>query len=229
MALSNDQKLNKVDVRISTNGAVSGSIWDTTFSTKTLNYTYKYKVKGNVGDNQTLTLVATDANGKTKSVSLNIEILPTTEALTADGVQKIYNILGVGIGAYDLNVGLPRAKAELETLKDLKDLSIDNTLAKKWGSGNGTKFVKVTTNDWTNATTTDYLYNLWKTNKATAITTVSTLTVGDIVLCQTGQTLPFNIYMIKNVNIKTDVPVEIDFDQVVDFFQKIDTSFKFTN
>ena len=66
-ATTKDKKLAGVKITISTNGASAGTIWDTAISSASLDYDYKYQVKGGAGDVQTLTVVVTDDNKETAS------------------------------------------------------------------------------------------------------------------------------------------------------------------
>lgn len=202
-AFSNDEKLTSVSIKISTNGSTPATLWDSTFSSKTLNYDYTYKVAGGVGDVQVLTFTAVDKNGESASTTLTVSILPASNSLGLTAGQQVFNVIGAGLGAYDLNASQNVAAASTETKKDLKDMTpASGIFPKTWTSGNGTKFVKVTANDWNNATSTDYLWNLWKSSGASAITTTPVLVANEIWLVKTGQALAFNIYLLKITEVK---------------------------
>lgn len=198
-ATSNDKKLSKVKVTLSTNGGTAGTIWDTTISTASFNFDYNYTVKGGTGDVQTLEVTATDDNATTASVSLKVTITPPIYTVAQEGNQRCWNIIGLNKGAYDLNEKSERGSAEDEKLKDLKDMTtISNPdFSKAWTSGNGTKFVRVTKNDWDNTSSSGDMFDLWGTKGASATTTITNLAVGDYILVKTGQAVDFNIYLIR--------------------------------
>ncbi len=213
-AFSNDKTLSGVKITLSTNGGTAGTIWDSTFSSKTLNYDRNYVVKGSVGDVLTIAVIATDKNGEVAQTSFNISVIPATVSLSNVANQQVYNVLAPGgsFGAYDLFNSGGVASASTETLKDLKDMTATSgpniaVFTKTWGSGNGTKFVKVSSNDWANATSSDYIWQLWKTNGASATLTSGVLAKDDVILVKTGQVLAFNIYIIKITQVfETPVP-----------------------
>lgn len=207
-AFSNDQSLTGVKITLSTNGAAAGSILDSVLSVKTCNFDYTYKVKGGVGDKQLLTVTATDKNGKTASASLTITINPALVAIVGVSAQKVYNVLAPSgfFGAYDLYGSVGVASASTETSKDLKDLTVATgpnaaVFTKSWGSGNGSKFIKVTANDWNNATNSDAIWQLWQTNGASATTTVTNIANNDVIVVKTGQAISFNLYIIKITDV----------------------------
>lgn len=220
-AKSNDKKLASVKVTLSTNGAAAGTIWDTAISTATFDYDYIYQVKGGTGDVQTLSIVAVDDNGESASQSINITIKPALNPLKQTGGQRVWNILGpVGQkGAYDLNAITGRASNESESLKDLKDLTVvagGGIFSESWGSGNGTKFARVTANDWNTATNTEALFDLWETKAATATSTITDINVGDYIVCKTGQNVSFNIYLIR-IDAVVNTPAAGDNNDYIEF------------
>lgn len=201
-ASSSDQKLKAVKVTISTNGGTALTYWDTAINTKIFNYDLKYKVAGSVADMLTMTVTATDDNGETVSKTLSIEIAPATVAIGRQQGFKVYNIIGASPGAFDLNTSANKTTSDPATVKDLIDMTVSTganagVFSKSWTSGNGTKYVKVTADDYNNATSSNFLYNLWKSKSSTATTTVSNLATGDVILVKTGQAIRFNIYIIK--------------------------------
>lgn len=205
-AFSNDKKLVAAKITLATNGGTAGTIWDTTFSNKTLNHDRLYKVAGGVGDNIALTVTVTDDNGTTASTSFTIEIIPATVAISSTSGQQVWNLIGSKPGAYDLYASGNVSAGGIEGLKDLKDMTVSTganagVFPKSWTSGNGGLFVKVTSNDWNNATSSDYLWQLWKTKKTTAGNTVTSIAKDDIILVKTGQAIPFNLYLIKITEI----------------------------
>ncbi|MBS3913584.1 MAG: hypothetical protein KG003_03745 [Bacteroidetes bacterium] len=199
-ATTADKQLNTIKVYLSTNGSAKGVILDTATNKGIFSYDFPYKVKGSAGDVQTLEVEVVDDNGEMAVATLKINIKKVAHPLDQIGGQLIANIIGPDPGAYDLNTGFTKISSDPEEIKDLKDMTTisSGVFSKAWTSGNGTKFVKITTNDWNNATNTESLYDLWTTHGANAQSTVTNLAVGDIVLAKTGQTnISFNIYMIK--------------------------------
>ena len=83
--------------------------------------------------------------------------------------------------------------------------------SKSWGTLNGSKFVKVSANDYNLATTTTFIYNLWKANAANAATTVTDIKVGDVILVKSGQSVPFGIYIIKITEVKETPSDNLDY------------------
>jgi hypothetical protein len=94
--------------------------------------------------------------------------------------------------------------------------------SKIWGSDNKSKFVKVSSNDFTNASTTTYLYNIWKANSATATAQTAVLAVGDVYLVKSGQDLPFNLYLIKVTKIQDIATIGNHNDYIEFSYKKID-------
>jgi len=208
-----DKKLKSAKVELSTNGGANAKLWDTVISVGTFNYDYKFKVAGSVADNLKLTFTVTDDNGESASTSLNIEVMPPTVAIGLQQNQYVYNIIGVEKGAYDLATSAPKGSADPETVKDLKDMTTVSSgiFSKSWTSGNGTKFVRVDASDWDNATSSNYLYNLWKTNSSSATTSITNLALNNVILVKTGQSVDFNIYIIKVTEVKETTSDNLDF------------------
>jgi hypothetical protein len=199
-ATTKDKKLAGVKVTLSTNGAAAGTLWDTMISSASFDYNYIYKVKGGAGDVQTFTVVVTDDNKETASQSFSITLKPALMPLKQTGGQRVNNIIGANKGAYDLNAIIQRASGESESLKDLKDLTVvagGGVFSKSWGSGNNTKFARVTLSDWNTATNTEALFDLWNTKSSSATSTITNIAVGDYIVCKTGQAVSFNIYLIR--------------------------------
>jgi hypothetical protein len=213
-ATSNDQKLKSIKITQSTNGGTPATLWDTTVSGKVLNYDYDYEVSGGVTDVITLTVTATDDNGETATQSLKVEIFPAQVAISGPLNQYVYNLLSPSNqwGAYDLNTGTGKFVSDPPTVKDIVDLTATSgTFAKSWGSLNGTKFAKVTLDDFNNATSSNFIYNLWKNNAAKAISTISNITTGDVYVIKSGQSLPFNLYVLKVTEVKTTTTDNSDY------------------
>lgn len=215
-ATSNDQKLKNIKITQSTNGGAPATLWDTTVSGKILNYDYDYEVSGGVTDIITLTVTATDDNGETASQSLKIEIFPAQIPPATQAGQKVYNMQSpTGYnGAYDLNTATPKFFADPGTVKDIVDQTpVGGAFNKTWGSVNGTKFAKVTTDDFNNATNSNFIYNLWKNNAAKATATVANIAIGDVYVVKSGQSVRFNLYVIKITDVKVTPNDNLDYIQ----------------
>ena len=121
---------------------------------------------------------------------------------------------------YDLVAGfsLPKGSAPID--QDILDATraTEAQWAKKWISGNGTKFIKVTTNDWNNASSTTYLFNLYKANKD-KMTADITFDQGDVILAKSTQAVDFNLYLIQ-ITKMTDLPAVGNNNDFVQFSTK---------
>jgi hypothetical protein len=98
----------------------------------------------------------------------------------------------------------------------------DAQFSKKWGSGNFTRFVKISNNDYINAKTTSDLYDLWNLNGIFATLQTATLASGDIYLVKSGQDLPFNLYIIEITQIQDITNIGNNLDYVKFNYKKID-------
>lgn len=196
---SNDQKLKNLNVTLSTNGGAAGTIKDTMVSGKTLNYSFKYKVTGTVGDKQTLTFKLTDDNGESATKAITIDVAPVLKSLGMSTNQMVFNVQGTNKGAYDLLTLNQVSKIEPEAIKDIKDLTPSSAVFNStWGSGNGSLYGKVTSNDWINTTTSTHIYNLWSQKASTSTATISGILQGDVYVIKAGQVgVPFPYYLIK--------------------------------
>ncbi len=205
-ATAGSENLSKITVTTSKNGAAGATLQDTSVSGKTVSYVLSKMIAGSVGDIIKVTFKATDANGKTAETSVDITVVPPTVPLIGFQSQKVWNTLNLNYGnAYDLESAIEILPSVLDkTKKDLLDMTAtgDAQFSKSWTSGNGSKFVKVTSSDYNNASTTTFLYNLWKANAAAATDKVTGIANGDIYLVKSGQNLPFNLYIIKITNIQ---------------------------
>lgn len=216
-ASSTDQKLKQVEVRLSTNGGTAGVIWDTVLNTKIFNFDYIYRVAGSVGNTLTLSVVAIDDNGEKTTQSLNIDIAPANIPLGRQQGQIVYNIQSpTGFnGAYDLVTSSPRFSADAPATKDIVDQTPSSAVFNKtWGTLNGSKFVKVTSSDYDNATTSTFIYNLWKSNSASAKSSISGIALGDVYVIQSGQTgggIKFNLFILKVTEVKETTTDNLDF------------------
>jgi hypothetical protein len=224
-ATSGSGALSGISANYSVNGKPAVSIKDTAVNGNSVSFVIKNRLAASVDDIVTYTFTAKDANGQTASTSIKITVIPPTAPLIGFSSQLVYNALNVGFeNAYDLNKGVGLKTGDNATRKDLLDKTLTGAaqFSKIWGSDNNGKFVKVTANDYTNASTTTYLYNLWKANGANALPQTATLAVGDVYLVKTGQDLPFNLYIIKVTKIQ-DLPAIGNHNDYVEFgYKKID-------
>ncbi len=227
VATSNDNKLKEIRVQLSTNGGATTTVYDSVVNSKTTTYTYNFKVTGAVGDKLKYTFVAVDDNGETASVSLTITIVLPPSPLELIQNQQVYNALGTGIAAYDLNNSSPVPQNDPNTIKDIKDLTDVNVtnpakFAQAWGSGNGAKFVKVTVDDYNNAASTDDLLDLWNTKGGSSASTVSNIAKGEYILIKTGQpSVGFPYYVVKIEDVITTTTVGDNNDRIVFSYKKI--------
>ena len=214
IAKSNDSKLNKVTINLSTNGGTPGVIFDTTVNANGATFTYNFKVQGSVTDVLKLTVTASDANGTTAEQSLSIEITPATVAIGLQQNQYIYNLQSPAgyNGAYDLTKSSAKYSNDNRTEKDIIDGTPSSAVfSKSWTTGNGSKFVKVSANDYNLSTSSTFIYNLWKTNAANATATATDLKLGDVILVKSGQSVPFGLYIIKITEVKETTTDNLDY------------------
>lgn len=199
------ENMKGVTITASVNGASAIVAFDTSFAGKTATFIAQRQVAGNVGDDVVYTITAADANGQTAETKLTVSVVPPM--LPLDNLvqgQKVYNYLYNGFpSGYNLNLGIALTSGSAGTLKDILDKTPTGAteFTSTWGSGNGAKFVRVTANDYTNASTTTFLFNLWKANAAAATTEITNIVKGDIILIKTGQDLTYNIYIVKVENV----------------------------
>lgn len=224
-ATSGSGTLSGITANYSINGKAAVMVKDTSVNGNSVAFVIKHRLAGSVDDVVVYTFTAKDANGQTGSVSVKITVIPPTAPLIGFSNQLVYNARNTGFeNAYDLNKGVGLLTSANATLKDLMDktTSTMDQFSKIWGSDNNGKFVKVTSNDFTNASTTTYLYNLWKANSALATAQTAVLAVGDVYLVKSGQDLPFNLYIIKVTKIQDLTAIGNHNDYVEFSYKKID-------
>ncbi len=198
-----------ISASYSLNGGGAKTFFDSSVAGKEVVCIAKNRISAGVDDILDYTFTATDANGEKASTSIKILVIPPTAPLAGVAGQLLYNARNVGFdNAYNLNTSIAfkgtNANFAVSDILD-KTASGAEQFAKTWGSGNQSKFVRVTSNDFTNASATTFLYNLWKANGAKATPEISAIAKGDIILVKSGQAIPFNLYLIKIVNIQ-DLP-----------------------
>lgn len=224
-ATSGSGALSGISASYSINGKTAVSIKDTSVAGNAVAFVIKNRLAASVDDIVTYSFTAKDANGQSATTSVKITVIPPTAPLIGFSAQLIYNSLNTGFeNAYDLNNGVGLLKTASGTLKDLVDQTTTGMaqFSKIWGSDNSSKFLKVTANDYTNASTTTYLYNLWKANGATATAVTGVLAINDVYIVNSGQNLPFNLYIVKITKIQ-DLPAIGNHNDYVEFsYKKID-------
>ena len=224
-ATSGSGALSGISANYSINGKSAVAVKDTSVNGNAVAFVIKHRLAGSVDDVVTYTFTAKDANGQTASVSVKISVIPPTAPLVGFSNQLFHNARNTGFeNAYDLNKGVGLLTNASATLKDMMDKTTSSMdqFSKIWGSDNSGKFVKVTANDFTNASTTTYLYNLWKANGANAVAQTAVLAVGDVYLVKSGQDLPFNLYIVKVTKIQDLTAVGNHNDYVEFSYKKID-------
>lgn len=182
------------------------TVLDTSISGKTFSYTAMFKALGSPGDDVKYKFTAKDANGSTTK-TITLAVVP--EQVSLDGIanQKVFNINSQGQHiAFNLAAATPMLDGTAPADQDIKDGTASGVeqWAKKWTSGNGTTFVKVTANDYNNASDTKYLFNLYKANKDQMTETIE-FEAGDIILARSAQDLEFNLFIIE-IDKVVDLP-----------------------
>ena len=224
-ANSGSGNLSGISANYSVNGGAAKTFFDSSVSGNAVNCIVKTRLAGSVDDVVVFNFTAKDANGQSSTKSIKISVIPPTAPLLGFQAQLVYNSNNTGFDiAYDLNKGVGLQKNDPAVQKDLMDMTTSSMaqFSKIWGSDNKGKFVKVSANDFTNANTTTYLYNLWKANSATATAQTAVLAPGDVYLVKTGQDLPFNLYIVKVTKIQ-DLPALGNHNDYVEFsYKKID-------
>ncbi len=206
-ATAGSENLKSVLFTVKINGGAAITVFDSAITGKTFTAIVPAKAVGSTGDEVQYILTVNDANGSSAQATVNLSIIPKLQNLGGAANQIVYNSNSQGQDiAYDLIAGFALQKASKPIDQDLKDATVTGAAqwSKTWTSGNGTKFVKVTTNDWNNATTTTYLFNLYKANKD-KMTAQYTFATNDVVLVKSTQDVDFNIYILK-IGKLTDLP-----------------------
>ncbi len=185
----------------------SQTIVDSALTTKDIAFVRNLKAVGSPGDEVKYTFTANDANGESASTSVTLNVLPIQGSLDGQSGFQVYNAASAGMyTAFDLALAQPLLPGGALTNKDILDATLSSAQqwSKTWKSGNGSTFVKVTSNDWNNASSTTYLFNLWKANKTKMTETISVVN-GDVILVRSGQALDFNLFIVKITNV-VDLP-----------------------
>ena len=142
---------------------------------------------------------AKDGNGESTTKTVTLAVVP--EQVSLDGIanQKVFNVNSQGQHiAFDLTKATPMLDGTAPAEQDIKDGTASGAQqwGKTWTSGNGTTFVKVTLNDYNNASDSKYLFNLYKANKD-QMTTEIAFEEGEVILARSAQDVEFNLFIIK--------------------------------
>ena len=220
-ASAGSESLKSVTFTVKINGGNAITVLDTAVTSKSFNVSFPTKALGSTGDDVVYTITANDANGSSESKSVTLSVIPKLNGLDGGANQIVYNANAQSQDiAYDLVAGfsLPKGSAPID--QDILDATraTEAQWAKKWTSGNGTKFIKVATNDWNNASSTTYLFNLYKANKD-KMTADITFAEGDVILAKSTQAVDFNIYLIQ-ITKMTDLPAVGNNNDFVQFSTK---------
>lgn len=204
---------------VSASGTLSGLTIIATYGTKTITvldtatgaadmiFTKTISALGSPGDDVKYTFTAKDANGANNSVAVTLSVVPVLASLDGQSGFQIYNANSSGLTtSFDLAKGQPMISGAAP-VKDIVDGTTSGSAqwSKSWTSANGSTFCKVSANDWVNASSTTYLFNLWKANKDKMTATYSGLTKDDVILVRSGQDLDFNLFILKITGV-TDLP-----------------------
>jgi hypothetical protein len=229
MAMDFAGTIQTISASYSINGKSAVPILDSTISSSSsLSILFQHRLVGNVADVVKYTFVATEVNGNSAKTSVEITVNPTPAPLKIITENFVYNTLESWYKcAFDLSKGVGLTKYDTLISKDLMDKTIagplgDAQFSKKWGSGNFTRFVKISSNDYINAKTTNDLYDLWNLNGIFATLQTATLAKGDVYLVKSGQDLPFNLYIIAITEIQDITNIGNNLDYVKFNYKKID-------
>ncbi len=220
-ATAGSESLKSVKFSVKINGAAAITVLDTAVTSKSFTVEFPTKALGSTGDDVEYMVTAMDANGTEASASTKLSVVPKLLSLDGSANQIVYNANAQGQDiAYDLIAGFALAKGSAPIDQDIKDATgaTDVQWSKKWTSGNGTKFIKITANDWNNASSTTYLFNLYKANKDKMTTEIS-FEEKDVILAKSTQDVEFNIYVIQIDKI-TDLPAVGNNNDFVQFSVK---------
>lgn len=183
------------------------TVLDTSISGKTFSYVAMFDAYGSPGDDVKYKFTAKDGNGESTTKTVTLAVVP--EQVSLDGIanQKVFNVNSQGQHiAFDLTKATPMLDGTAPAEQDIKDGTASGAQqwGKTWTSGNGTTFVKVTLNDYNNASDTKYLFNLYKANKD-QMTTEIAFEEGEVILARSAQDVEFNLFIIK-IDKVVDLP-----------------------
>jgi len=206
-ATAGSENLRSIVFSVKYNGGSAVILLDSAVTGKSFNLSLPIKALGSTGDDVEYIMAVNDANGSNVTKSVKLSVIPKLNGLEGSANQIVYNFNSQGQNiAYDLVAGFALTKVSAPIDQDIKDATPNNAeqWSKKWTSGNGSTFVKVSANDWNNGTNTTYLFNLWKANKAKFTSSID-LAENDVILIKTSQAVEFNLHLVKITGL-TDNP-----------------------
>jgi hypothetical protein len=187
------ENIEKLRVSVSINGANAGTLFDSSFKTKSLDYVFNHET-GPAAQTEKYTFTLTDKNGVETSRSITITNTGSGGAVLkefADGANgfKVWNVRGPNLGAFDLVANGPQASADPPTGKDIQDSVAQSDFSgstinwpARWTSRNGTTFKKVTVS-YESVINEGSLESAW-TNGGTETSVLQAIKVGDVYIAK---------------------------------------------
>ncbi len=207
-ATSNHNILKSIALFLSTNRGASAEVDRTVLSVNTATWETSQKLEGFVGDTLHYVISAIDDNGKSTSISVNINLRSILRDFKIDNIrQRIYNKFDTTRVAYNLSTGERLSFTNLSSVKDIVDLSsyTDSQVVfnKTWGSGHGTsQFIQVDAAFFSGASQTKSLEDEWLRLSSLATPTISNIAKGNYYLIKTRQkNISFDLYVIHITDI----------------------------
>jgi len=187
------ENIEKLRVSVSINGANAGTLFDSSFKTKSLDYVFNH-VTGPAAQTEKYTFTLTDKNGVETLRSITITNTGSGGAVLkefADGANgfKIWNVRGPNLGAFDLVANGPQASADPPAGKDIQDSVAQSDFSgstinwpARWTSRNGTTFKKATVS-YESVNNEGSLESAW-TNGGTETSVLQAIKVGDVYIAK---------------------------------------------
>lgn len=207
-ATSNHNILKNITLFLSANRGASVEVDKTILNVKTATWETSQKLEGFVGDTLHFMFSAIDDNGKSTSITINVNLRSVLRDLKIDtSGQRIYNRYDTTRVAFNLNTGEILSFTDISSGKDIMDLSpyADSQVVfnKTWGSGHGTsQFVQVDAAFFSGASQTKTLEDEWLRLSTLATPAISNIANGDYYLIKTRQkNVPFDLYVIHITDV----------------------------
>lgn len=176
---------------------------------KTVVLTDSIPANTSIGSVITYTVTATsdckDGAAETKTLTLTVgasttrldDLLFLVENAVAPRVYSRYSSNGANNSAWDLQNRLPKLAADANTSKDIRDsASAANPFAGRWGSRNGSKFVKApSTFDFANASP-KLILDAYKAGTASDLIT---FVAGDFIIVNIKNSNTYSVVKIKSL------------------------------
>lgn len=187
------ENIEKLRVSVSINGANAGTLFDSSFKTKSLDYVFNH-VTGPAAQTEKYTFTLTDKNGVESSKSITITNTGSGGAVLtefADGANgfKVWNVRGPNLGAFDLLANGPQAGADPPAGKDIQDSVAQSDFSgttinwpARWTSRNGTTFKKAAVS-YESVINEGGLESAW-TNGGTETSVLEAIKVGDVYIAK---------------------------------------------